>query len=197
MAGGNKSNEEKLIGDILEKDKVVEAGILQILKETRQVGKAALQELRDQGKQLNGAQYDIDEILFQQDQSKQKIRTIKSIFWDLFYRIAPCLKKRSDFNNHVAKPPRDGSSTSKIHDVLGGDIIADSLQDPENRDKYKETDKILDEMGNIIGDLKEIADDMGNEIKHHNNQLDELHDTTGKAQDNNDIQAGTIEMMLR
>lgn len=196
MASPN-NNEDVLIGKMLDEDAEIENGILDTLRDARELGKVTLFELQSQGKQLGGAQYGMDEILFQQNESQKKVNIIKSFLWDIAYKIAPCLKKRSDFDNHVKRDPMKKGSTGKIHDAMGGDIIADSLKPGENLDKYLDSDKRLDEMEALLDDLGDLAVKMGDELNHHDKQIEVLGKTTGQAQDNDDILSGQIGMMLR
>lgn len=157
--------------------------MLSILAQTKVIGTQTLAELQAQGDKLQAAQNDVDTIAVQQKVAKRKVRSIASIFWDIINYFLPNPSRKNhnlEVDKQIAKEKSKikKPKTKKNQDKMSTDVIADALKNNPAADKYRETDKMLDEVESGVKDLHAIAVEMGEEIGTHNKRLDTLVDTT-------------------
>ncbi len=183
--------------------------MLSVLIQTKELGTDTLKGLEQQGRQLGTVQDEVDNLKFQQDTAKRKVRSIASIFWDIInhFRSDPPIANHNEQVNEqlakkeAAKKKKAASCCARKKDVKKSppvdDVVGAALKDAKSKSKYDESEKNLDEMGKVVGELKEIATDMGKEIDTHNTRLDMLKVTTEETDAEMEDISNRVKVMLR
>lgn len=175
--------EERIIATMKASEQSTQS-MLSILEQTKAIGVNTLDELHAQGEKLYSTQNDVDNIIVQQKISKRKIRSISSFFWDI---INSLLSNPAKPNHNLEVDERIAKEKSKIKkpktktkkgEKMSTDVIAEALKNNPVAEKYRENDKMLDQVESGVKDLHEIAVQMGDEINTHNKRLDTLDTTT-------------------
>lgn len=204
----HKPTPEELIINELDATNQSTTDIIAILNQTKELGTDTLIKLDEQGRQIGTVQNDVDQLLAQQETTKRHLRSISSIFWDIinYFRNDPVPPNHNQQVSELlakeqAKKKKAASSCcvprqKKKKSLPVDDVIGGGLKTKDSKNKYDESEKMLDEAGRLVGDLKEIATDMGREIKTHNTQLDVLKGASSESRLSMEDAEGRIKILL-
>ena len=147
---------------------------LDIIKETQEIGEQTLDELLKQSHQLDRMQGKINQIECDQIKSKRSIRSIRSIFGQIFNDcFGAC------FGHQEPEPVV--SSAGSIPTL---NIFEETAPPPPMTplfDKYKKIDQTLDQINLISQNLEQIASSMSHELNTQNKRIDKLLDSVDDA----------------
>lgn len=172
--------------------------------ETRRVGGDILDNLGDQGKQLQRIQNKVDDVDALQDQEEDHLREIESplgalknaIMGKKRYRntnkkVAKTEEKMSKRKQHQRK--KQQQQVAKEHKKMEKRHPKASETQPyqpdlsvlsdEHQRRVEETDGNIDQIGAVVQDMKELAVAIGDEIEKQQPQLETLTDTVLEAKD--------------
>jgi hypothetical protein len=186
MQRGNPESVIKNIDSVSDDTLLLVQGIKVKVNQTIPVAADTLVALDVQGKQLEGAQDKVDHIIEEQGYARRSLRVLASFFGGLTNRCVPKdepLETNQKVDKEIArskakqkKPITGNGATMFAEDVIKPDELGKT-----NAEKYRQADKVLDEIYDGIKDLRSMAEDMGAEIDVHNKRLDKLIPTTNQA----------------
>ena len=197
--------EERMI-KLIDEEQSSTKNIINVLKETKEIGTDTLTTLQAQGMQIKGIQNGIDTVLHNENIAKRHLRTISSLFWTLMNKILPYPLRRNhgqEVDINIAqqkakekKPKKKKDKKVKLPPIYVEDIIIPSLEDQKLAQKILEDDERLREASEYLDDLQKISKAMGDEIAEHNQRLDMANTTAEEATVNANDLDGRIKMEL-
>ena len=157
--------------------------MLQMAEETQDVGIKTLVTLDEQGEKLNRIEENLDTINADMRQAEKNLSGLEK-----FCGLCTCCWKkqknfeksdayRRGFDNDSSSGGRGGGGGGKQR---GGDPGPQSeggyITRVTNDDREEEMDENLGQVAGIVGNLKSMALDMGEELDSQNKQIGRLHD---------------------
>ncbi|KAG9508931.1 Synaptosomal-associated protein 25, partial [Fragariocoptes setiger] len=159
----------------------------ELCEESDQVGIATLRNLDEQGSKLNRVEEDLDKIGNDMRRAERNLKKMKKWFTPFSMCMGPRRNKTKDKEIPAQENGVEESSersvpkkASKLLGTLNGNAQNHGAT-PVNRvtritgdDREDEMEENLEAVGSILGNLKEMAITMGNEITTQNSQLDRI-----------------------
>ncbi|KAG7466110.1 hypothetical protein MATL_G00161280 [Megalops atlanticus] len=166
--------------------------MLQLAEESRQTGVNTMTMLDTQGEQLNRVEEGMDQI---NEDMKQAERNLTDLSKCCGLCVCPCDRVRSiehdgrykrtwgTGSDNASATGADGVVSSQPPSVRNGQPVQASaapsgpyIKRITNDAREDEMEENLDQVGSIIGNLKNMAMDMGSEIDRQNKQIDRITD---------------------
>jgi len=172
---------------------------LKMVENSKQLGVDTLDGLHRQGEQIRNIQADVDDINYMQNRADRHMRGISSVGGAIANKFTPKFEKSRDHNRKADKEydkSRKGKLKERVQEEKqtvkeevkrnkydwrkGGKAKTEmykedvSLLSEAHQQKVEQTDRVLDQIGDGLLVLKEIARDMGDEIEDHNRRLEQL-----------------------
>ncbi|KAM7359970.1 synaptosomal-associated protein 25-like [Cochliomyia hominivorax] len=189
---------QKQAGKITDESLESTRRMLNMMEESEEAGKRTIEALDFQREQLNRIENNADEINADVTNVQQSLRRLKNCC-----NICPTpWKKMSKRNESDAEFQKEKRKNSKI--IAEQPRISNNngnnetfLNHPSgyitritNDDREDEMDSNLSQVNSILGNLRNMAEDMNTELKTHNDQIERI---TGKI-DNNNIRLDEVNV---
>ncbi|CAG7832753.1 unnamed protein product [Allacma fusca] len=160
--------------------------------ETEHIGITTLDNLHSQGDQLDNIDRGLDKIGADLKTAEKQLNEMEKSIWRfIFCDCCGACSKKSGYNMHsvdkpddtniVQKPPgkRTNFETTQSQPSSGGGMQIARITNDAREDEMEEN---LDLTQRMLGNLRNMAIDMGDTVCKQNDQIDRLND---KTQDNN------------
>lgn len=152
--------------------------MIQLCEDSQAAGTKTLDQLDRQGEQLNRIETGMDEMNAEMKQAEKHITGMEK-----WCGICVCpwnrTRKVRDTDGTWKKPKEDSSSSKAVKgqpkaSKAGAVPDGPYIQRINNDAREDEMEENMEAVGNILGNLKSMASDMGNEISKQNDQIDRV-----------------------
>lgn len=155
--------------------------MLQLSEESQEVGMKTLVALDEQGEQLDRVEENLDQINVDMREAERNLTGLEKCCG---LCVCPWRRGKNFENSEIHKKAFKGSDDGAISTQPGARYAQDGkpgetaksgyIQKITGDDREDEMDENLGQVANIVGNLKSMAMDMGNEIDTQNRQLDRI-----------------------
>lgn len=155
--------------------------MLQLAEDSQEVGIKTLVALDEQGEQLDRVEENLDQINVDMREAERNLTGLEKCCG---LCVCPLRRKKNFEKNDMYKKAFKGSDDGAISTQPGARYTPDGnrgeaaksgyIQKITGDDREDEMDENLGQVANIVGNLKSMAMDMGNEIDTQNRQLDRI-----------------------
>jgi len=158
--------------------------MMRLVEESQDAGGKTLEALNDQGEKLDRIEGGLDKINADMKQAQKHLTGMEK-WCGLFVCPWNRRKKIKDVNDSIWEEKGDGTVVRKQpgqgSDRSDADKAGPYVQRITNDAREDEMEDNMQAVGSILGNLKSMASDMGNEIEKQNKQLDTIHTKAGGA----------------
>jgi len=158
--------------------------MMRLVEESQDAGGKTLEALNDQGEKLDRIEGGLDKINADMKQAQKHLTGMEK-WCGLFVCPWNRRKKIKDVDDSIWEEKGDGTVVRKQpgqgSDRSDADRAGPYVQRITNDAREDEMEDNMQAVGSILGNLKSMASDMGNEIEKQNKQLDTIHTKAGGA----------------
>jgi len=144
--------------------------MLEMCGEAKQAGTKTLMSLDDQAEQLDNIEGNLDKINNDMAESEKAIKDM-----DRAFGIIPKFWKKNDGfkedkETWAEAKPSKGFEKAEALEIREGAFVAKITND----EREEEMEENMEQVGAMIGNLRNMANDMGQEVHKQNDQLDRI-----------------------
>lgn len=161
----------------------------QLIRQTLDIGKDSIEELKKQGEQINKINNELDEINNLTDDAQYHLRSIKSIFGSFFNNVIPKWNNRQAINTKKIIPSKKNNNFNnqfiKKKEYDYNYEYDENTFTIEQINTMKQIDKKIEinlfEIEDGVNELKQIALEMREELDTQNIKLNKTNNITDKT----------------
>ncbi|MCW8443624.1 hypothetical protein OQJ05_06125 [Fluoribacter gormanii] len=173
------------INEVIEDSAASVGRAVRMARNTREIGADTVEALEGQSKQIQKIEEITENIQNKAEQAEESILNIKTYGLSRFFPPIPDFLKHPFSRKSKDEPPRHSTLTQSIKQELPrhhepklkqqyNEPVDRTLLDEKHLELLGKTNEGLDELGEIIDDLNQLAREQGKEITWQNKHLDKL-----------------------
>ncbi|WP_392537174.1 hypothetical protein [Legionella sp. 227] len=173
------------INEVIEDSEASVERAVRMARSTREIGADTVEALEGQSKKIQKIEKITENIQNKAEQAEESILNIKTYGLSRFFPPMPDFLKHPFSRKSKDEPPRHSTLTQSIKQGLTrhhepklkpqyNEPVDRTLLDEKHLELFDKTNEGLDELGEIIDDLNQLAREQGKEITWQNEHLDQL-----------------------